>query len=56
MRLKGIIFNHYKPGDVMQEDNIRMCEHLTGTKVLACVKDGEQELNISAELLKSLYE
>ena len=28
--LKGIIFNHYHPGDVMEDDNIFMCEHMTG--------------------------
>lgn len=53
--LKGIIFNHFKPGDVMQEDNLKMCEHLTGTKVIACVRDGDTELDISPVLLKSLY-
>ena len=40
----------------MHEDNIKMCEYLTGAKVVACVKDGDTDLNISAELLKSLYE
>lgn len=54
--LKGIIFNHFIPGDIMQEDNLKMCEYLTGAKVIACVRDGDTELNISAELLKSLYE
>lgn len=53
--LKGIIFNHFKPGDVMQEDNLKMCEHLTGVKVAACVQDGATDLNISAESLKMLY-
>lgn len=54
--LKGIIFNHFKPGDVMQEDNRKMCEHLTGTRVIACVREGDTELDISAEDLKRLYE
>ena len=54
--LKGIIFNHFKPGDVMQEDNLKMCRHLTGTEVIACVREGDTELDISAEDLKSLYE
>lgn len=54
--LKGIIFNHFKPGDVMQEDNLRMCRHLTGAEVIACVREGDTELDISAEDLKSLYE
>lgn len=54
--LKGIIFNHFKPGDPMQEDNLKMCEYVTGVKVVACVKDGDTELDISAEQLKALYE
>lgn len=54
--LKGIIFNHFKPGDVMQEDNRKMCEHLTGARVIACVREGDTELDISAEDLKRLYE
>lgn len=54
--LKGIIFNHFRPGDVMQEDNLKMCEFLTGAKVVACVRDGDRELDISAEALKALYE
>ncbi len=28
--LKGIIFNRYEPGNVLHEDNRRMCEYLTG--------------------------
>lgn len=54
--LKGIIFNHFQPGDEMQEDNLRMCEHLTGVKVIACVKDGDKELEIDPKLLRALYE
>lgn len=54
--VKGIIFNHFHPGDVMEEDNLRMCEYLTGLKVLACVKDGDTELEMDADLLASLYE
>ncbi len=54
--LKGIIFNHFHPGDVMEEDNLRMCEHLTGVKVVACVGDGDEELALPAEELIKLYE
>ncbi len=53
--LKGILFNHYKPGDRMQEDNRKMCEYLTGVKVVACVRDGDTELDIPVERLKALY-
>jgi len=54
--LKGIIFNHFKPGNLLHADNLKMCEALTGTKVVACVQDGDTELAISTGLLKSLYE
>lgn len=54
--VKGIIFNHFHAGDVMEEDNRNMCESLTGLTVLACVKDGDTELAMEAEALASLYE
>lgn len=53
--LRGILFNHFVPGDVMQEDNLKMCEHLTGAKVVACVRDGDAQLPIPVEMLKELY-
>lgn len=54
--VKGIIFNHFHAGNVMEEDNRRMCECMTGLKVLACVKDGDTELDMDADELASLYE
>lgn len=54
--VKGIIFNHFHPGNVMEEDNKRMCEELTGLKVLACVRDGDEELDIDAEELAGCYQ
>lgn len=54
--VQGIIMNHFHPGNAMEEDNLRMCEHLTGLKVLACVKEGDRELDVDPELLASLYE
>lgn len=54
--VKGILFNHFHPGNVMEEDNLRMCEYMTGLKILGCVEDGSEELNMDAELLASLYE
>lgn len=56
INLKGIFFNHYQPGNILHEDNRFMCEHLTGLKVLACVKDGDADLDIPIETLKSLYD
>ena len=54
--VKGILFNHFHPGNVMEEDNLKMCETMTGLKVLACVQDGDTDLNMDAGLLASLYE
>lgn len=51
----GMIFNRFHPGNVMEEDNIRMCEELTGLKTLACVQEGERELSMEAEALLALY-
>ena len=56
MPVKGIIFNHYEPGNPLHEDNRRMCETMTGLKVVACVKEGDTELDIPLELLEELYE
>lgn len=53
--LRGIIFNHYEPGNVLHEDNRRMCEYLTGVKVAACVRDGDQELRMDTKQLQSFY-
>jgi len=55
LQIQGIILNHFHPGDVMEEDNLRMCEYRSGCRVLACIKDGDTELDIDADLLASLY-
>ena len=47
--VKGLIFNHFHPGNMLEEDNLRMCELLTGVNVLACVKDGDEDLDMDAE-------
>ncbi|CZT57496.1 ATP-dependent dethiobiotin synthetase BioD 1 [Eubacteriaceae bacterium CHKCI005] len=54
--VKGIIFNRYQQGNTLHEDNLLMCESLTGLKVLTCVRDGDTDLEIPFELLESLYE
>ena len=53
--IKGIIFNNYHPGNVMEDDNIFMCEYMTGIMTLAKVKKYDTELDIDVELLKGLY-
>lgn len=54
--IKGIIFNHYHKGNVIEEDNIVMCEYRTGLKILACVEENATNLEINIDKLKSIYE
>lgn len=53
--IRGIIFNHYEEGNPLHEDNRFMCEHMTGVKVAACVKEGDRDLDIPFADLESLY-
>jgi dethiobiotin synthetase len=39
----------------MEEDNLKMCEEMTGIKVIACVKDGDEELEIDIETLERTF-
>lgn len=54
--VKGIIYNHYHGNDVMEDDNIFMCEYMTGLPTLAKVKDGDTELAMDVHDLMALYE
>ena len=54
--VKGIIFNHYEPGNPLHEDNKQMCETMTGLKVVACVKDDDTDLDIPVDVLEGFYE
>lgn len=54
--VKGIIFNNYHPGNVMEDDNIFMCEYMTGLPTLVKVKKGDTQLDIEVEKLLGLYE
>lgn len=54
--VKGVIYNLFHPADIMERDNIAMCERMTGLKTLALVKSGDTSLDISGQLLCSLYE
>lgn len=56
MIVKGIIFNNYHPGNVMEDDNIFMCEYMTGLPALAKVQEGDIRLDIDVEVLTQLYE
>lgn len=53
--LKGVILNRYDPDSVLHRDNLLMCQHLTGNRVVACVREGEDTLSIDPESLLALY-
>lgn len=54
--VKGILFNHFHPGDRMEEDNLRMCEYRTDLPVLACVEEKSTQLNLDSGRLMSLFD
>lgn len=54
--VRGIFFNHFCPGNALHEDNLRMCEYLTGRKVLACIREGDTDLDLPPDQLQSLFE
>ena len=54
--VRGIIFNRYEPGNLLHEDNRLMCEAMTGLHIIACVKDGDTDLDMPFELLEGFYE
>ena len=53
--IKGIIFNHYHEGNVMEDDNKKMVEEMTGLPVIALVKDNDTDLKIDVDKLVALY-
>ena len=53
--VRGIILNRFHEGDVMEEDNLDMVEALTGVKVVATVKSGDEALDMDAKELAALY-
>ena len=54
--IRGIILNNYLENDFMYEDNKSQVERLTGVKVVATVKKGDKDLNISQENLLKIFE
>ena len=53
--IRGIILNRFHDGDIMEEDNLDMVEALTGVKVVATVKSGDEALDMDAKELAALY-
>lgn len=55
IEIRGIIFNKWNPDDIMHRDNLKMCEYMTGVKVIACVRENAGDINIDKEALLALY-
>lgn len=51
----GIILNNYDENDIMQRDNLKQVEALTGIKVLCTVKNGDEGLDIKADTLMNVF-
>ena len=45
--LDGIIFNKFQEKNILHEDNLKMCEFFTGSKVLACVHENDKEIELN---------
>lgn len=54
--VKGVILNWFHQGDTMEEDNRSFIEEYTGVPVVACVKEGEEDIAIKADALAALYQ
>ncbi len=52
--IRGLILNNFHKGDIMEEDNKLMCEKLTGIPVIACVGENDTDIDISADVLRSI--
>lgn len=53
--VKGVLLNNWK-GGVMEEDNVKMIEEMTGLPVLAKIRRGDAVIDAAPALLASLYE
>lgn len=53
--VRGIILNRFHPDNVMEEDNLRMCEIYTGLEVIACVGENDKEIDITEEKMEKIY-
>lgn len=53
--IKGIILNHYHEDDVMEADNRKMIERLTGCPVVALVAPHAATLDIEIDTLTGFY-
>ena len=56
MKINGIILNNFHPGSLLDENNAKMAEELTGIKIIAKIEPGANDIDADAALLASAYE
>lgn len=56
INIKGLILNNFKEDNFMHLDNKKQIERLTGINVIATVKKGDDDLNISINDLLKIWE
>lgn len=56
INIKGLILNNFKEDNFMHLDNKKQIERLTGINVIAAVKKGDEDLNISTNDLLKIWE
>lgn len=56
INIKGLILNNFEEDNFMHLDNKKQIERLTGINVIATVKKGDEDLNISTNDLLKIWE
>lgn len=56
IKISGLIFNNFIPDNTLHNDNVYMCQKLTGLKTLALIEKNDNDIHISLNELLSLYE
>lgn len=56
IKISGVIFNKYNPDNIMETDNIKMIQDISGIKILDCIKAKDKNMNIDIYELAKLYE
>lgn len=56
LNIRGLVLNNYDENNFMHLDNKKQIERLTGVKVIATVKKGDKDLNISIDDLLKIWE
>lgn len=56
INIKGLILNNFQEDNFMHLDNKKQIERLTGINVIATVKKGDEDLNISTNDLLKIWE